>query len=229
MPSGGRDFATTVIGDAWDLTNPEDVTRYGRWWHMNSVNFNESGFTGVTRGGTYAQGCANDTCPDSFVQFMDDWSDAPGTALTIDANTYHRLTFTIEHDHKELMSQQVLDYAWGGVARVGWSTGHGAPYTITQDIVVTDGGPQTFSIDLASLNDGSTLEAPIASLWQGAIPDVPHRHRRSRELAHGQAVGGAGSPPTTRPTAAGSSRFAGTRATPRSRRRFPTATPPMRR
>jgi hypothetical protein len=168
--SGGRDFATTVIGDAWDLTNQEDVTRHGRWWHMNSVSFGENGFTGVTRGGTYAQGCANDTCPDSFVQFMDDWSDAPGTALTIDANTYHRLTFTVEHDHKELMSQQVLDYAWGGVARVAWSRGNGAPYTVTQDIVVTDGGPQTFSVDLATLTDTSTLEAPIAALWQGAFP-----------------------------------------------------------
>jgi hypothetical protein len=168
--AGGRDFATTVIGDAWDLTNPEDVTRHGRWWHMNSVSFSESGFTGVTRGGSYAQGCANDTCPDPFVQFMDDWSDAPGTALTIDANTYHRLTFTIEHDHKELMSQQVLANAWGGVARVGWSKGSGQAYTITQDIIVTDGGPQTYSIDLAALNDGSSLEAPIASLWQGAIP-----------------------------------------------------------
>ena len=168
--AGGRDFATSVIGDAWDLTNAEDVTRYGRWWHMNSVNFSDSGFTGVTRGGTYAQNCQNDTCPDSFVQFMDDWSDAPGTALTIDASTYHRLTFTIEHDHKELMSQQVLDYAWGGVARVAWSTGNGAAYTVTQDLVVTDGGPQTYSIDLAALHDGSTLEAPIASLWQGAIP-----------------------------------------------------------
>jgi hypothetical protein len=168
--SGGRDFATTVIGDAWDLTNPEDVTRYGRWWHMNSVNFGESGFTGVTRGGTYAQGCANDTCPDSFVQFMDDWSDAPGTALTIDANTYHRLTFTLEYDHKELMSWQALDPAWGGVARVAWSTGNGAPYTITQDIVVTDGGPNTYAFDLAALNNTTTLEAPIATLWQGAIP-----------------------------------------------------------
>lgn len=28
--SGGRDFARAVIGDAWDLTNPQDITRYGR-------------------------------------------------------------------------------------------------------------------------------------------------------------------------------------------------------
>ena len=34
---GGRDFASTVIGDAWDLTNPEDVFRYGRL--VDSTNY----------------------------------------------------------------------------------------------------------------------------------------------------------------------------------------------
>jgi hypothetical protein len=41
--------------------------------------------------------------------------------------------------------------------------------TITQDIVVVDGGRTRFQMDLAAFNDGSELELPIATLWQGAV------------------------------------------------------------
>ena len=70
---GGRDFATTVIGDAWDLTNVQDVQRnHASLHHLTSATFDENGLLGVTRGGSYASGCAADTCPDPFVQFLDD-------------------------------------------------------------------------------------------------------------------------------------------------------------
>jgi hypothetical protein len=157
--AGGRDYAATVLGDALDLSNPQDVTRYGRLWQMASAQFSEQGFIGTTTGQT-----------DSFVQFIDDWTDPPGTAITLDANTYHRLSFTIEYDHKELMFWQALAPQWGGVARVAWSRGSGAPYTVSQDIFVLDGGPNTYTMDLASFVDQSTLEDPIVSLWNGAFP-----------------------------------------------------------
>jgi hypothetical protein len=168
---GGRDFATTVIGDAWDLTNVQDVQRNNASLrHLTSATFDENGLLGTTRGGSYASGCANDSCPDPYVQFLDDGFGA-GPPI-IDASTYHRLSFTLDYDHHELMVGQALSDTWGGVARVAWaqsdSTGF-TPYTITQDIVVVDGGPVRYQMDLASFTDLTTLEAPIATLWQGQI------------------------------------------------------------
>ncbi len=168
---GGRDFATTVIGDAWDLTNVQDVQRNNASLHqLTSATFDENGMLGVTRGGTLANGCAADSCPDPFVQFLDDGFGF-GPAV-IDANTYHHLSFTLDYDHHELMIGQAITETWGGVARVAWAASDGTgftPYTITQDIVVVDGGPTRFQMDLSTFTDTTTLEAPIASLWRGAI------------------------------------------------------------
>jgi hypothetical protein len=168
---GGRDFATTVIGDAWDLTNVQDVQRNNaRLHHINGAVFDENGLAGTTRGGSYASGCANDSCPDPFVQFLDDGFGF-GPAV-IDASTYHRLSFTLDYDHDELLIGQALSNTWGGVARVAWARSDGTgftPATITQDIVVLDQGPQRFTMDLASFTSNATLEDPIATLWQGAI------------------------------------------------------------
>ena len=168
---GGRDFATTVLGDAWDLTNVQDVQRNNAaLHHITSATFDENGLLGVTRGGSYASGCAADTCPDPFVQFLDDGFGF-GPAV-IPAATYHRLSFTLDYDHDELMIGDALSPTWGGVARVAWAHSDGTgftPFTITQDIVVIDGGPVRYSMDLATFTDATTLENPIASLWQGNI------------------------------------------------------------
>ena len=90
----------------------------------------------------------------------------------IDANTYHRLSFTLDYDHHELMIGEAISNFWGGVARVAWAASDGTgftPFTITQDIVVVDGGPTRYQMDLAAFTNTTTLEAPIASLWQGGI------------------------------------------------------------
>jgi hypothetical protein len=168
---GGRVFATTVIGDAWDLTNVQDVQRNNaRLYQINGATFDENGLYGVTRGGTYASGCANESCPDPFVQFLDDgFGFGPSV---VDAGTYHRLSFTLDYDHDELMIGQALSNTWGGVARVAWARSDGTgftPMTITQDIVLTEQGPQRFTMDLASFTNNTTLEDPIATLWQGNI------------------------------------------------------------
>ena len=87
--AGGRDFATTVIGDTWDFGNPDDVTRYGRLHDVADVTFGPAGLTATAQGpGGDAQGEG-----DAFV--------APvygQDAFTIPAeDTYGRLTFTLEY------------------------------------------------------------------------------------------------------------------------------------
>jgi hypothetical protein len=168
---GGRDFATTVIGDAWDLTNVQDVQRNNAGLNqITNTTFDENGLLGASRGGTYSQGCAGTTCPDPFVMLLDDGFGFGPPA--IDANTYHRLSFTLDYDHHELMVGDALSNVWGGVARVAWAASDGTgytPFTVTQDMVVVDGGPTRFTMDLSTFTDGNTLEAPVPTLWQGNI------------------------------------------------------------
>jgi hypothetical protein len=142
---GGRDFAETVVSDAWDLTNPQDL-RTGRLWAASNATFNEAGVTALS------------TSNDPKVLLTDDWDDHPGTELVIDATRFHRLTFTIDYDHKELDFSQALSGTWGGHARVAWTTPvRDSLWTQTHGFVVMDGGPVTYSLDLAALvpGDGS--------------------------------------------------------------------------
>lgn len=138
--SGGRDFARTVIGDEWDMTNPEDVSRWGASWHVHSLAFGGNGLTGWSTNG------------DPVISLVDDILRPPGSELVVNANDWHRLTFTIELDRKELTGHEALGH-WGSVARVVWRRAFNkhAPMTATQDIFIKDGGPHTFSLDLHAM------------------------------------------------------------------------------
>ena len=182
---GGRDFATTVIGDAWDLTNVQDVQRNNAsLHHLTSATFDENGLLGVTRGGSYASGCAADTCPDPFVQFLDDgFGFGPPV---IDANTYHRLSFTLDYDHHELMIGQALSNTWGGVARVAWAASDGTgytPYTVTQDIVVDRRRPDPLPDGPGDVQRRHRARGPHRHVVAGRDRHVPHRHQRERSGA----------------------------------------------
>lgn len=167
---GGRDFARAVIGDAWDLSNVEDVTRYGRLQQITNPVFGDNGLTGGTTGGA-----GTGQPSDSSVLFLDDAGKTPGTEFTIDANTYYRLSFTLEYtDRKDLTGWQALSDEWGGVLRVIWRPPHAPSYTDMQDVVIMDGGPQDFALDLRELtttgpNGEPGLEPHSQYLWQGSI------------------------------------------------------------
>lgn len=169
--SGGTDFATAVIGDAWDLRNPEDVTRFGALGEITSPVYAANGLTASTTG------------EDSRIYFLDD-SSKP--VPNVDANTYRHLTFTVEYDRKELRVPQALEPDLAGVMRLIWRRGNnnGGPLTTSQDIFVLDGGPTTYSMDLGSftkfcndyspdldchLEDPSTAPGAGRDLWTGQI------------------------------------------------------------
>jgi hypothetical protein len=150
--TGGRDWATTTLGDAWDMTNAQDVTRYGRLWQVPAGVFGENGLEGTTRGGSWSD------VPDTFVQFLDNWDKDASSYPNIDANTYHRLSYTIQTDHPELMGADSLSFTWGSVSRVAWAKANNPQHRVTQDLYMMDGIPNTFVMDLATLNDLSTIE-----------------------------------------------------------------------
>ncbi|MPZ17313.1 MAG: hypothetical protein GEV06_05295 [Luteitalea sp.] len=142
--AGGRDFAETLLADGWDLTNSQDL-RHGRLWETVNAAFGASGMTGTSDGNNPA------------VILADDWDDPPGTELVIDADRFHRLSFTIEYDHKELGINAALADTWGGLARVIWRerSNNGGTFTQTHGFIVYDGWPRTYSFDLKALRAGS--------------------------------------------------------------------------
>jgi hypothetical protein len=165
---GGEDFATTRIGDPWDLASPDDVTRFGGYSNLASASFGSTGLTGWTIAGN----------SDPLVSLLDD-SPRPLTAQRhVDADRYRHLTFTLEYDRKDLLAHEALSDAWGGMARVIWRGAHenGGPLTNSNDIFPLDGGPRTYSIDLKSATrfDYPTcadceLDYGGTRLWTGPI------------------------------------------------------------
>jgi hypothetical protein len=154
--TGGRDFATTTFGDAWDLTNTQDVFRNGQLHQIPAVAFSELGLDGVTGGN------------DNFVMF------AGHNGMKIPAQTYHRLTYTIQFDHPEFMAWDVLNpgsvHDGGNIMRLVWnhSGGNVADFRVSQDIFAMDGFPQTYSVDLKTLDDTVNEVEPVPSgqLWK---------------------------------------------------------------
>jgi hypothetical protein len=138
--TGGQDFATVALADPWDLTNPQDL-RYGGLNEIVNASFTEFGLEGTT---------APAGNPNPFVQFS-----GRDPNFRIDANTYHHLTFTLAYDHPELGSD-ILSNTWGGISRVIWNGGTGGVFRSTQDLVLYNGIPNTYTLDLAQLNDTNT-------------------------------------------------------------------------
>jgi hypothetical protein len=162
--TGGRDWATTVLADAWDMTNIEDVTRYGRMYQIVTGVFGENGLEGQSRGGN-----AGDP-PSPFVNLLDNWEKPATSYPNIDANTYHRLSFTIQTDHPELVGNQALSATWGSVARVIWAKPTGRS-RVSQDLFIMDGIPNTFTMDLAAMNSTAEVEEEVPGdlgpAWNG--------------------------------------------------------------
>jgi hypothetical protein len=158
--TGGRDFATTTFGDAWDLTNVQDVFRHGQLYQIPAAAFTELGLDGVTNGN------------DNFVML------AGHNGMKIPAQNYHRLTYTIQFDHPEFMAWDVLNpsggnpHNGGNVMRLAWnhSGGNVADYRVSQDIFAPDGFPQTYTVDLKTLDDPVTeVEVPGGQLWKDTV------------------------------------------------------------
>lgn len=136
---GGRDFARSVIGDAWDLTNPQDVTRWGQLGDIAGATFTDAGLSGTSSG------------LDPHVQLLNDIGRPPGTSPVIDASVYRHLSFVFEVPRKDLPAEQWF-YA-GAVSRVVWRKANSpqTPFTNSQDIFIVDSEPVLYTIDLATM------------------------------------------------------------------------------
>ena len=169
--AGGQDMATSLIGDAWDLTNPEDVFRYAT--PQNALNdIKHATFTPTGLHGTaFHSGNHGAIHSDSQVRFFDDDLGAKFSLTPEQARRFHRLTFTLEYNvplpnpltfDPWAPEPFLTDFAkdrpgLGGMARVLWRTAadRGGAFSQTCGLPVYAGGPMTVTIDLAQYTSSS--------------------------------------------------------------------------
>ncbi len=186
--TGGEDMATTLIGDPWDLANREDVFRYtsptSALFDVKNATFTPHGLKGTA----YMSGQYNMLGSDSQVRFFDDDLGARFSLTPEQARRYHRLTFTIDYDlplqatFDPLSARPFLEDidpatqrpGVGGMMRVIWRTAahRGGEFVQTCGIVVQDGGPRTYTLDLSAYgsadvgcHDEGLQFLPSGSAW----------------------------------------------------------------
>lgn len=138
---GGRDFARTVIGDAWDLTNPQDAFRWGGVLDLSNVVFGENGLSATTSG------------VDPHIQFLNDIGRSNAAFPLVDASVYRHFSYVYQAVRDDLTPEQMrFD---GNVARIIWRHADNNPvnhlFTNSQDVVPLDGEPTLYAFDLPSL------------------------------------------------------------------------------
>lgn len=186
--TGGEDMATTLIGDRWDLANREDVFRFtspsSALFDVKDATFGPEGLRAVAwRSGQYGL-----TLSDSQVRFFDDDLGARFSLTPDQARKYHRLTFTIDYDlpvqptFDPLAPRPFLEDfdavtgrpGVGGMMRVIWRTAahRGGTFAQTCGLLVQDGGPKTYTVDLSAYGsadvgcaDEGLQFLPAGSAW----------------------------------------------------------------
>jgi hypothetical protein len=137
--TGGSDFATTAMGNAWDMNDAADIQFMDK---VAAPNFSGGEFNGVNLPGN------ND--PEVWM--------LRNSATTIDPSRYHRLTYKYRLDGAFDLSD-----AGGSVVRVFWGS---TPYrpdliAISEDVLVWP-GDNAYTFDLSTLQVG--LDRGIESI-----------------------------------------------------------------
>jgi FG-GAP-like repeat/Kre9/KNH-like N-terminal Ig-like domain len=169
--TGGEDFATAILGNPWDMTDPNDYfVNVNIVDHLTQHITNQNGFTGTSDGALVS---SPPPVGDAQLYLLSKQKTSEGPV--IDSNKYHRLTYTLTVDHP-------YNLGTGSVARVFWGSQSnetmpgGTPYNVTtsKDIQVWE-GTNTYTLDLATLTvANSGLEPNNATVWNAA----PIRHFR---------------------------------------------------
>jgi hypothetical protein len=153
--TSGQDYATTVLGNPWDMNSSADIQLTGSDYLANLS------FTG---GVMHATNTIND--PNVTLLYN------TNNAVPIDTTRFRYLTYRLQVDGP-------YDLGNGSVARIVWNSqalmsGHTA--TVSQDIIVWP-GMNTYSLDLAPLSaapDGGLEPVAAQEPWTAA----PKRHLR---------------------------------------------------
>ncbi len=154
-PTTGQDYATTVLGNPWDMSDPADVQLTG-YDYFTPPSFS---------GGVMVATNTNDD-PSVTLLFYSN------NGVPIDTSKYRYLTYRFQVDGP-------FDLGLGSVARLYWTANQfmsGATASSTLPIIVWE-GMNSYTIDLASLTtgpDGGIEPLGGSETWTSA----PKRHLR---------------------------------------------------
>jgi hypothetical protein len=141
--TSGDDYATTVLGNAWDMSSSADIQLTGLD-HFTNLSFS---------GG---QLNATNTTNDPIVTLLYNTNNS----VPIDTSRFRYLTFRLQVDG-------AFDTEAGSVARVIWSSQVSAPAVTSKSMIVFP-GMNTYTIDLASLStapDGGLEPGGSSEPW----------------------------------------------------------------
>jgi hypothetical protein len=150
--TSGDDYATTVLGNAWDMSSNADIQLTGL-----------DNLTGVSFSGGVLH--ATNTTADPIVTLLYNTNNS----VPIDTSRFRYLTYRLQVDG-------AYDLLLGSVARVIWSSQVSSAAAISQDIIVVP-GMNSYTIDLAGLStapDGGLEPGGSAETWTAA----PKRYLR---------------------------------------------------
>ena len=136
--TGGEDFATTVLGNRWDMNDGNDVRLEVPGNHLLSPSFSGGQFHAVSDG--QAVSYLGDIPVGDPIAFL------LANNGVVNTNRYRYLTYRLQVD-------RAYDLGRGSVARFFWGSLAGAAYnlTTTKDILVWP-GMNTYTVDLATLS-----------------------------------------------------------------------------
>jgi len=159
--TSGADYATTVLGDAWDMSNPQDINNNMPAWWASGVT-NET-FANNVYHSDLSAGTTTYTDPKLYIGHLDR---AGEPDPTIDTSKYRYLSFRMLHSGEENVTE-------GWVARLGWWQQNGS--SVTQDVVMSRDimlleGWQTYKVDLWQA-DVVDEASPVQRSWRNSAPN----------------------------------------------------------
>ena len=149
-PTSGADYATTVLGNPWDMSSAADIQLTGSDYLTNLS------FSG---GMLHATNTIND--PNVTLLYN------TNNSVPIDTSRFRYLTYSLQVDGP-------YDLGAGSVARVVWNSQllmSGTTATVSQDIIVYP-GMKSYTIDLAGLSaapDGGLEPDGAAEPWTAGV------------------------------------------------------------
>jgi hypothetical protein len=155
--SGGEDFATAGLGNAWDMSDANDVRLEVPGNHLMNPSFSNGMFHATSDGVPVAHTGGGIPIGDPLVYVL-------ANNGIINTSRYRYLTYRLQVDRAHSLER-------GSVARVFWGSTSGQPYnvTTTKDILVWD-GMNSYTVDLGTLSATAEggLEPNNATPWTAA-------------------------------------------------------------
>jgi hypothetical protein len=177
--TGGEDFSTAVLGNAWDMNDGADVDNAIVADVANNDHLIGESFSGgqfhATNDGVFCSPCSPFPIGDPIVYLLANKFNAANGI--INTARYHLLTFRLQVDG-------AYDLGAGSVARLFWgfTTEPFQSMTTTEPFIVWP-GMNTYNVDLAKLQVGNGLGLVGGSPWTGSVTQLrldPHEFFQQR-------------------------------------------------